>query len=271
VVTNPTTGISTNVPSRRTADYVWMSCLGLCSIAPFISLSYLFETRTDVNPSLRPLLASRALNRGVKVAIVGDRKRPIVRNIRYFLKKVGHLHEGKEHHNCIVIYVMSNFERRDVLFGNSEHYPFDPRFSVFIWASNDDGFGVDPKIAKKLKRIKQMRELSTRPDAIQQEIPRVQDTITNLTGDVAKAKAVHQRDKEQLEQSRSTFNRRITAKKLEAATWRIRHSNQPYVEDEESKMLKKQRKELDGKIDIINKNLADVEKNLSSRKEEERS
>jgi len=146
--------------NRHSVDYVWLASLGICNLAPFWAFSLLFETRADVTAALRPLLASKALNRGVKVSVSGDRLDPMVKALKYFIKRLGHLHEGKDGTHCITIHVMSTFDRRDEIFGNNSK--FDHRYAIFVWASHEDGFGVNPTVANALKKIKHLREIASK-------------------------------------------------------------------------------------------------------------
>jgi hypothetical protein len=64
--------------------------MAICNLAPFTAWPSLFETRTDVHPVMRPLLASKSMNGGVKITIVGHDTDPIVANLNKFLTIIDH-------------------------------------------------------------------------------------------------------------------------------------------------------------------------------------
>jgi len=80
---------------RDIIDYVWLLVIACCNLAPFTVWRLLFETRTDVHPVLRPLLASKSMNGGVKIKVEGDATDPIVNNLNAFLTKIGHNAQDK--------------------------------------------------------------------------------------------------------------------------------------------------------------------------------
>jgi len=156
---------------RAAIDWIWLLALCICNLAPFLAFNLLFETRINVPASLRPLLASRALHRGVKVAVMGDRSHKMVIGLRKFLKKLGHLHEGHVQlttSHLIKIVVLTSFDARDNTFGESA--PKLDKFTIVIWALNEDGFGVDPTTQRKLNRIEQMKTLDTKPKELMEKI-----------------------------------------------------------------------------------------------------
>lgn len=76
--------------NRGSLDFIWLGLIACCNIAPFIAFRNLFETRRDLHVALKPLLASRSIGGGVKVAIVGSDTDPIVKSLRSFLTLIGH-------------------------------------------------------------------------------------------------------------------------------------------------------------------------------------
>lgn len=196
-------------------DFVWLAILAAFNLTPFLcAWSSLFETRTDVHPVLRPLLASKSMNGGVRITIEGDADDPIVQNLNRFLTNLGHnakdeqptsagapappsedrspvvpLRNGEAtrgepiigcsssvHHlpsspgspsaprggaagmaaagfrASVKVFVMRTIAQRDALFG-SEHFPFDPRSSLFVWSHpSSDPFSKD-EIGERLMRF----------------------------------------------------------------------------------------------------------------------
>ena len=80
---------------HNTIDYIWLGIMAVCNLAPFTAWPSLFETRTDVHPVMRPLLASKSMNGGVKITIVGHDSDPIVANLNKFLTIIDH--NAKKH------------------------------------------------------------------------------------------------------------------------------------------------------------------------------
>lgn len=167
-------------------DYIWLGIMASCNLAPFTVWSSLFETRTEVHPVMRPLLASKSMKGGVKITIHGHDSDPIVINLNNFLTDIGHnakqkrsitegdelpptrqksrlaspdaprqrhkvdLAEGFSH--SVTVYVMRDFVQRDALFGKDD-FPFDPRTSLFIWSDpTGDPFTKD-EIGERLMRF----------------------------------------------------------------------------------------------------------------------
>jgi hypothetical protein len=71
-------------------SFVLILSMAICNLAPFTAWPSLFETRTDVHPVMRPLLASKSMNGGVKITIVGHDSDPIVANLNKFLTIIDH-------------------------------------------------------------------------------------------------------------------------------------------------------------------------------------
>ena len=67
-----------------------LAILALCNLAPFTAFGSLFETRTEVHPVLRPLLASKSMNGGVKITIEGLADDPLAQSLKAFLTSIGH-------------------------------------------------------------------------------------------------------------------------------------------------------------------------------------
>lgn len=67
-----------------------LGIMAVCNLAPFTAWSSLFETRSDVHPVLRPLLASKSINGGIKITVVGHDNDPIVQSLNQFLTQIGH-------------------------------------------------------------------------------------------------------------------------------------------------------------------------------------
>jgi len=102
---------------------------------------------------------------------MGDRSHKMVIGLRKFLKKLGHLHEGHVQlttSHLIKIVVLTSFDARDNTFGESA--PKLDKFTIVIWALNEDGFGVDPTTQRKLNRIEQMKTLDTKPKELMEKI-----------------------------------------------------------------------------------------------------
>ena len=85
-----TSGCVDNSNCHTIIDYVWLGVMAACNLAPFTAWSSLFDTRTEVHPVLRPLLASKSMNGGVRITIQGDLDDPIVANLNKFLTSIGH-------------------------------------------------------------------------------------------------------------------------------------------------------------------------------------
>jgi len=148
---------------RDNIDYAALGLIAACNFAPFFSFWRLFDTRTELDPSLRPLLATRALkgfgDKGYRLNLIGNPNDKMYANIYAFLDRIGHLEtspltaEGKpavtdiskikdlrtEKPKGICIYVMNDDKARDTVFKFDGKPPFDERFSVFLWSNDDSG------------------------------------------------------------------------------------------------------------------------------------
>jgi len=58
-------------------------------LSPFFEIKGLLDTRRWVHTALKPLLASAALEKRIKVIVKGDAKDPLVHHIRHFLQLAG--------------------------------------------------------------------------------------------------------------------------------------------------------------------------------------
>jgi len=148
---------------RDNIDYAALGLIAACNFAPLFSFWRLFETRTELEPSLRPLLATRALkgfgDKGMRVSVIGNPTDKMHQNLTAFLDRIGHLEtspttvDGKpavtdmtkmkdlttEKPKGICIYVMNDDKARDLVFKFDSKPPFDERFSVFLWSNDDSG------------------------------------------------------------------------------------------------------------------------------------
>ena len=160
-------------------DYLWLCSVCCCNLAPFWGIYKLFDTRIFCDASLRPLLASKAIEPGVMVEIIGDDSHPIVENLKKFIAILGHTYIPIDSFSAsspfqfetsggtqlinkfgldknagslprkqsmirsrelkVQIQVMSSYEHRDALFG-PEQVPFDSKRTVFIWTEEADPF-----------------------------------------------------------------------------------------------------------------------------------
>ena len=77
-------------------DYIWLSAVCLCNLAPFWAGAKLLETRVFCDEAIRPLLASKSIQDGVLIDVIGDENDAIVISLRSFLKNLGHLHALSE-------------------------------------------------------------------------------------------------------------------------------------------------------------------------------
>lgn len=117
--------------------------------------------------SLRPLLASRALEPGVRVQIKGDVKDETAASLRNFLSLIGHLDETSDQVSVsaghaddveqlsVIVEVMSTLQDRDRLFG-SDDFKFDQRRTLFVWTgSTKDGmpFGRNDPNGTRMMRF----------------------------------------------------------------------------------------------------------------------
>jgi hypothetical protein len=81
-------------------DFVWLAILAAFNLTPFLcAWSSLFETRSDVHPVMRPLLASKSMNGGVRISIDGDPDDPVVQALNKFLTNIGH-NAAQEQQQC---------------------------------------------------------------------------------------------------------------------------------------------------------------------------
>ena len=175
---------------HNTIDYVWLGIMAACNLAPFTAWSSLFETRMYTHPVMRPLLASKSMNGGVKINVNGLDTDPIVVNLNRFLTTIGHNARDAADDattsvgsvsvkkkkmsvltafdetpvqrrrsqglaagfsQSVTVYVMRDFIQRDALFGKDE-FPFDPRTSLFVWSGLGDPFTKD-EIGERLMRF----------------------------------------------------------------------------------------------------------------------
>ena len=71
-------------------DYVWVSVMLIANLAPLVSTTKLWDTRQTCSSSLRPLLASKAVQPGVKVEVIGNPQDEVVQCLSQFLEIIGH-------------------------------------------------------------------------------------------------------------------------------------------------------------------------------------
>jgi hypothetical protein len=153
-------------------DFLWLIFIGLFNLSPYYAVSQLFETRVQCDAALRPLVASRAILRGVRVEVSGQSQCAIAASLRSFLDAIEHgisVEDEEEdaeaklwaerlgadgdsvppapssHHRMrLTVHVMNTLQERDALFG-SDAFPFNPKTSFFIWSGvNADGTFLNP-------------------------------------------------------------------------------------------------------------------------------
>jgi len=136
--------------NHQPIDYVWLCAIGLCNLVPLAAGRLLFETRADCSYAVRPLLATRAIRTGVKIAIIGDDNNTVVQHLKHFLNEIGHLMSQEDLEHCqrtkepfLAVYVMGTKQERDKWFDfdKSIGEPFDKNFSIFIWSGKVDKDG----------------------------------------------------------------------------------------------------------------------------------
>ncbi len=152
VVISTSTNACGQVITHTWIDYVWLAAIALCNFSPFVAFWNLIDTRHSSHIALRPLLASRSIRGGIKVKVIGKDEDPVVQNLRSFLMLIGHLKTEPDQERTITVYVISDLDMRNELFGPDEP-PFDRHFSVFIWSGKKDPFGTKDKYAQNMMRF----------------------------------------------------------------------------------------------------------------------
>jgi hypothetical protein len=83
---------------RETYEYIWLFIVAAWCFTPMVGYKVLMETRRGDKMSgcIRPLLASSAIDPGVKVRLEGDSSHPIFINLYTFLENIGHCSRANE-------------------------------------------------------------------------------------------------------------------------------------------------------------------------------
>jgi hypothetical protein len=153
-------------------EWTWLGMMALLNFAPFVAFSALFETRFDCAPSLKPLLASKAVGEGVRIKVIGSENyvgsgqtsdETVANTLRAFLDLVGHNADQPQGYQievrsvsqvaptpisemtqqkAIRVHVMSCKAHRDAVF-SSEQMAFDPRTELFVWVGQGSPFTAD--------------------------------------------------------------------------------------------------------------------------------
>ena len=71
-------------------DYLWLLSVAICNLAPFWAIFKLFDTRIFCDACLRPLLASKAIEPGVMIEVIGDETNEMVVALKEFIDILGH-------------------------------------------------------------------------------------------------------------------------------------------------------------------------------------
>jgi len=150
---------------RQAWVFLLLGAIGITSLAPFFEISKLINARFFLNPILKPLLASRSLNGGVRVVVRGKFTDPICATLRNFIKSIGHEPDPKmgvdpdevdvrlikNHINVIVI---DSIKSRDEWFsGDAGAVQKVMENSIVIYSGDDNPFTNDPLGQKLMKYL----------------------------------------------------------------------------------------------------------------------
>jgi len=141
--------------------YLLLGAIAFTNLSPFFETQKLLNARYFMHPVLKPLLASRALHGGVKISVEGNINDPICRNLKIFIKSIGHLSEQdndecdykiNKYPNTVNVIIIDSVESRDKWFANMDEEKIMAQ-SVVVYSGDDNPFTNDEKGKRLMKYL----------------------------------------------------------------------------------------------------------------------